>query len=289
MILDVIVVVCVWMGIMFAIIPMVIHNHIFEILPFHFIGIIWLVIGIGLIVYRGKSTGYWIMLDFPVKGSVIDLHVDKITMAPVRLFKSRIEGLLKTKDGAKYYRDHAKAALFSGGHEMRISKDGVNHVLDVNDVVLTQKLHSMGITNIDEMDMEIKKQMITMKELDEDKNETDIYLLTGTSQPSECIDIEKNAMHKQIYDTLAQQASITLADGGTVTFYQYNNFQKSLGSSTDMASVIDYVRSDEAAKATKIKKAMGVSSSVIIAVIIVVVIIVGVAAFLFMGGSPPGM
>jgi len=284
-----IVAVCVWMGIMFAIIPMVIQNRMFEILPFHLIGVIWLVIGIGLVVYRGKASGYWMVLDFPVKGSVIDLHVDKITLRPVRLFKSRIEELLKTKDGSKYYRDYAKAALFSGGHEMRISKDGVNHVLDVNDVVFTQKLHKMGITNIAEMDMEIKKQMITMKEIDADGNETDNYLLTGKVEPVADLDIEDNAMHKQVYDTLSQQASISLADGGTVTFYQYNNFQKSLGSSTDMASVIDYVRSDEAAKATKIKKAMGISSGVIIAVIVVVVIVIGVAAFLFMGGSPPGM
>ena len=172
---------------------------------------------------------------------------------------------------------------------MRISKDGVNHVLDVNDVVLTQKLHNMGINSIPEMDMEIKKQMVTMKDLDDAGNETINYLLTGTVEPAPYVDIEENAMHKQVYDTLAQQASISLADGGTVTFYQYNNFQKALGSSTDMASVIDYVRSDEAAKATKIKKAMGMSTGLIIGIVIVVVIVIGVAAFLFMGGSPPGM
>lgn len=229
------------------------------------------------------------MLDFPVKNSVVDFHIDKITLEPIRLFKSRVEGLLKTQKGTKYYRDHVRAPLFSGGHELRISKDGVNHVLDINDVIYTQKLTEMGITNIKEMDKEIKRQMLTMKNLDEQGNETETYLLTGTTDPPHQIDIENNDMHKQVYDTLSAQASITLADGGTVSFYQYNNFQNALGSSTDMASVIDYVRSDEAAKATRIKKAMGVSNGAVIAIIIVVVIIVGVALFLFSGGKPPGM
>jgi len=274
---------------MFSIMPLVIRHEMFDILPFHLIGMVWFIVGIGLVVYRGKASGYWPMVDFPVKGSVIDLHIDKITMSPMRLFKSRIEGLLRSKDGTKYYRDHARSALFSGGHEMRISKDGVNHVLDINDVILTQKINSMGITSIKEMDEEIKKQMITMKTLDKDGEETDKYLLTGTTIPVEYIDVEDNPMHKQVYDTLAHQASIVLADGGTVTFYQYNNFQKALGSSTDMASVIDYVRSDEAAKATKIKKAMGMSTGLIIGIVVVVVIVIIVAAFFFMGGSPPGM
>lgn len=288
MILDMVVAICAWMGIMFALIPMIIHNRIFEIVPFHLLGIIWLGIGLGLVVYRGKASGYWMFLDFPVKGSVIDLHVDKITASPVRLFKSRIEGLLRTRDGAKYYRDHAKAALFSGGHEIRLSKDGVNHLLDINDVILTQKLNAMGITDMKEMEQEIKKQMLQLRETDEQGNDTDKYLLTGTVEPAPYLDIEENAMHKQVYDALCQQASITLSDGGTVTFYQYNNFQNALGSSTDMASVIDYVRSDEAAKATKIKKAMGMSSGIIIAIVVVVIVVVAVLAFMFMGGGPPG-
>ncbi len=285
MILDMIVIICTWMGVMFAVIPLVIHNRMFEVLPFHLIGVIWLVIGIGLVVYRGKATGYWMLLDFPVKGSVVDFHVDKITLAPVRLFKSKIEGLLKTKDGGKYYRDHAKAALFSGGHEMRLSKDGVNHLLDINDVILTQKLDAMGITSIKEMDMEIKKQMLNLHETDADGNDTDKYLLTSTNNPAPSLDVEDNAVHRQVYDMLCQQASIRLADGGTVTFYQYNQFQKALGSSTDMASVIDYVRSDEAAKAVKIKKAMGISGTTIAIIVIAVVIVVAVVAFMFMGGG----
>jgi len=285
MILDMIVAICVWMGIMFTMLPMIIHNRIFEILPFHVIGVIWLVIGIGLVVYRGKATGYWMLLDFPVKGSVVDFHVDKITFTPIRLWKSKIEGLLRSKDGSKYYRDHARSALFTGGHEARLSKDGVNHLIDINDVILTQKLQAMGITDMQEMEAEIKKQMIMLKDIDKDGNDTDIYLLTGTTKPPTSLDIENNPMHKQVYDTLCQQASINLSDGGTVTFYQYNNFQKALGSSTDMASVIDYVRSDEAAKATKIKKAMGISGTTIAIIVIAVVIVVAVLAFVFMGGG----
>jgi len=285
MILDIIVLICSWMGIVFSILPLIIHNRMFEILPFHLIGMIWLLIGIGLLVYRGKATGYWMLLDFPVKGSVIDFHIDKITMAPVRLFKSTIEGLVKTKKGDKYYRDHAKAALFSGGHETRLSKDGVNHLLDINDVILTQKLNSMGITSIKGMDDEIKKQMIYLKETDAEGNDTNIYLLSGTEKPVDSLDVVNNPAHKQLYDSLSQQAAISLADGSTVTFYQYNDFQKALGSSTDMASVIDYVRSDEAAKATKIKKAMGISGTTIAIIVIAVVIVVAVVAFMFMGGG----
>lgn len=289
MILDMVLAICVWMGIMFAVLPMVIQNRIFEVLPFHLLGVIWLVIGIILVIYRGKASGYWMLLDFPVKDSVIDFHVDQITLKPVRLYKSRIEGLLKTKAGTKYYRDHARSALFTGGHEARLSKDGVNHLLNVDDVILTQKLVSMGITDINEMDAEIKKQMLMLKDVDANGNDLDTYLLTGTTTPSETLDIEDNATHKQVYDALCQQASISLADGGTISFYQYNHFQKALGSSTDMASVIDYVRSDEAAKATKIKKAMGMNGMVIAVIIIAVVLVVGVLAFMFLGGGTPGM
>lgn len=294
MILDLIVMISIWFGFMFQIIPVLIPrgNVIFDalhILPWSFLGVIWLVVGLGIVVYRGKKTKYWMFLDFPTPGSVIDLHVDKIHVIPTRLFKSRIEGLLKTKGGTKYYRDHVKAPLFSAGHEVRVSKDGINHLLDVNDVILTQQLNDMGVTNMNEMDVMIRKQMIMMKETDTKDKETNKYLLTGTEKPVESLDVENNPFHRQVYDNLAKRYSIVLADGSTVSFYQYNNFQESLASSTDMASAIDFVRSDEAAKATKIKRGMGTGTWKIVAIVGVIILVVLVLAFLFTGGGPPGL
>ena len=294
MILDLIVMLCIWFGFMFQIIPMLIPrgDAVFDalhMLPWGFIGVIWLVVGLGIVVWRGKKSKYWMFLDFPVPGTVIDLHVDKVHVIPTRLYKSRIEDLLKTKGGEKYYRDHARAPLFSAGHEVRVSKDGVNHLLDVDDVILTQQLNDMGVTNMDEMDVMIRKQMVMMKETDSEEKETDKYLLTGTTTPVERLDVENNAFHRQVYDNLAKRYSFVLADGGTVSFYQYNNFQKSLGSSTDMASAIDFVRSDEAAKATKIKRGMGTGTWKIVVILGVIILVVVVLAFLLTGGGPPGL
>jgi len=288
--LDFIVLICVWFGFAFQLFSWMLGDSPFNILPWGFLGVIWLAVGLGLVVYRGKKTKYWMFLDFPVPGTVIDLHVDKINMIPTRLYKSRIEDLLKTKGGTKYYRDHAGAALFSGGHEIRTSKDGINHMLDVNDLVLTQKLHSMGITNSNEMDLQIKQQMLTMKKVGEDGNETDIYLLSGTKDPAKEIDIENNTYHQAIYDELAKQYSVALLDGSCYSYYQHNNFQRSLASSVDMASAIDYVTSNEAAKAAKIKKGMGMSSGkiaiIVIAVVLVAMLLIGFATGAFDGFIP---
>lgn len=287
--LDLIVLLCIWFGIAFQFIDMLLADTPFNILPWGFLGVIWLVVGLGIVVYRGKKTKYWVFLDFPTPGAVIDLHVDKINMIPQVLYKSKIESLLRTKSGDKYYRDHNRAALFSGGHEIRTSKDGINHMLDVNDVILTQKLQSMGITNTDEMDNYIKRQMLEMKKTGEDGKETDVYLLSGTDKPATEINVESNAYHKAIYDELSKQCSIALADGSCFSYYQHNNFQKSLGSSTDMASAIDYVRSDEAAKATKIKKSIGTGAWKIVIIFVAVIIIILVLAFILTGGGPPGL
>jgi len=142
---------------------------------------------------------------------------------------------------------------------------------------------------MDEMDVMIRKQMVMMKETDSEEKETDKYLLTGTTTPVERLDVENNAFHRQVYDNLAKRYSFVLADGGTVSFYQYNNFQKSLGSSTDMASAIDFVRSDEAAKATKIKRGMGTGTWKIVVILGVIILVVVVLAFLLTGGGPPGL
>ncbi len=213
--------------------------------------------------------------------------MDKINVRPQRVYKTRIESLLKTRKGEKYYRDHHGAALFSGGHEIRFSKDGVNHMLDINDVILTQKLNGMGIHNIQDMDKMILNQMLSMKKIDENGKETEIYLLSGTKEPAKEIDINNNAYHRAIYDELAKQYSVGLADGCTVSFNQYNNFQRTLASSTDMASAIDYVRSDEAAKATKIKKGMGMSAGKI-AIIVIAIVMIMLLVLGFMTGAFDG-
>ena len=290
MILDIIVIVCIWFGFAMQLLGWMLQDTQFSILPWGFLGVIWLVVCIGLLVYRGKKTRYWDFLDFPSPGKIIDLHVDKINVIPTTLYRTRIEGLLKTRGGTKYYRDPQRAALFSGGHEIRMSKDGINHTLSPNDVVLTQGLKDAGIHNINEMDQLIKTQMITMKKTSDNGGDANLYLLTGTTTPAEKIDVENNPYHKAIYDELAKQYSFVLADGTTVSFYQHNDFQRSLGSSTDMASAIDYVRSDEAAKATRIKKNMGVGMGkialIVIAVIVVILVILGFATGAFDGFIP---
>ena len=286
---------CIWFGFMFQLIPMFIPRGgaIFEalhVLPWGFIGVIWLVVGLGIVVYRGKKTGYWIFLDFPVPGTVNDLHIDKLNMHPIRLFKSRIEGLLKNKDGSKYFKDPPKASLFSAGHEARISKDGIIQTLNVDYVLLTQELDEKGIHTAQQMKDEIKRQMIQLKQEDEKGEETDKYLLTGKTEPLPIakLDIENNPLHKQVFDEISKQAKIVV-DGTTVSFYHYNNFQKALGSSVDMASAIDYVRSDEAAKAAKIRKNISGGGWKLILVVVAIVIVIFVLVLIFSGGGPPGL
>lgn len=285
---------CVWFGFMFQLIPMFIPKEgaVFEallILPWGFIGVIWLVVGIGIVVYRGKKTGYWMFLDFPVPGTVNSLHIDKLNMQPIRLFKSRIEGLLKNRDGSKYFKDPPKAPLFSAGHEARISKDGIIQTLTVDYVLLTQEIGKNGIHTLQQMGDEIKKQMIMLKQEDEKGEETTNYLLTGKKDPLPYaeLDIEANPLHKQVFDEISKQAKIVV-DSTTVSFYDYNNFQKALGSSVDMASAIDYVRSDEAAKAAKIRKNISGGSWKLILLFAVIVVIVLVLVLVFAGGGLPG-
>jgi len=278
---------------MFQIIPMFIPKTgaVFEallILPWGFIGVIWLVVGLGIVVYRGKKTGYWIFLDFPVAGTVNTMHIDKLNMYPIRLFKSRIEGLLKNKDGSKYLKDPPKAPLFSAGHEARISKDGIIQTLTVDYVLLTQELDEKGIHTAQQMEDEIKRQMILLKQEDKDGKETGKYLLSGKTEPLPLaeLDIVNNPVHKRVFDEISKQANIVV-DGTTISFYHYNNFQKALGSSVDMASAIDYVRSDEAAKAAKIRKNISGGSWKIILIVLAIIIIIVALVLVFAGGGLP--
>ncbi|GAG90014.1 unnamed protein product, partial [marine sediment metagenome] len=169
-------------------------------------------------------------------------------------------------------------------------KDGIIQTLNVDYVLLTQELDEKGIHTAQQMKDEIKRQMIQLKQQDKDGEETDKYLLTGktTPLPLADLDIESNTGHKQVFDEIAKQAKIVV-NGTTISFYHYNNFQKALGSSVDMASVIDYVRSDEAAKAAKIRKNISGGGLKLIVVLAVIVIIVIVLVVVFSGGLPiPG-
>lgn len=278
------------MSVLFNVLGLILKGTVIDFLPWGFISIIWLVVGIGIIRYRGAASKYWMMLDFPERGTVIDLHVDKINMYPLRLWKSQIEGLLHTRDKERYYRDRkGRSTLFSGGHEIRITKDGVNHTLDLRDVYLTQKLDEMGITSIEEADNRVFDIMLNFKEIGEDGKENENYVLTGTTEPALAIDVEHNMFHKRLFDELSKRYSVIFADGETYDLSKYNEFQRDLARSDDMASAIHYVKSSEAAKATHIKKKMGVKSSTILIIVIVVIAIAVVGILLLSGGDISGM
>ena len=296
MVLLIIVVICIWMGFMFNLFPYILPIPILRDLPMWIIGCIWFTIGTILVVYRGINSGYWKLIDFPVRNQVKAFYIDKVNLQPMVLMKSKIDGLLRTPDGTKFYRDRrSKATLFSAGHECRIIKDGVNHTISHEDLQLTQYLHEQGIHNINEMHEKILAEMMTLKEtipiIDKygiKTGEKTIYVLTETEEPPKGIDME-NPWHQQVYDEIAKHWGWLLADGDVITVFQYNEFQHDLARSDDMASAIDYVRSTEALKAVKIKKKVKSNAIVWIIIAAVAIIAIGLIMFLLTGGQIPGM
>lgn len=280
--------VCLYFGFFFQILPLIVRHPVLDIIPFNWIGVIWLAIGLMLVYYRGKSTGYWIFLDFPIRGTVNSIKVDKMVAEPGKLYKTAIEGLLKTKDGNKYYQDPADSALFSAGHESRIIKDGVNHTLNLGYVLHTKKLDDSGVHSTEDMMNIIKSQMIQLKDTDEQGKENGKYLLTGTEQPMpyDMIDLENNPMHKEVFSGIAKQWGTI--NGTGVSFDHYKKFLTGLGSATQMSSLVHYIKSDAMARAMKVKKGMGLGSGWKIGVVLVVVVIVIVIlAMILMGGGLP--
>ena len=296
MILTLIVLVCIWMGFIFNLLEYLIPLPIIRELPMWIISCIWFTIGLCLVVYRGYSTGYWKFLDFPIRGQIKSFYIDKINVQTTTLVPSKIDGLLRTPDGMKFYRDRKnRATLFSAGHEIRLIKDGINHTLSPDDLILTQQLHEKGVHNIREMDEKLLVEMMNLKETVEipDKygirsEKKTIYMLTGTEEPPKNVDLD-NPWHKHVYDELAKKWGWLLAEGDVVTVFQYNEFQRDLARSDDMASAIDYVRSTEALKAVKIRKKVRSGAWVWVLVAIVCALLVGVMVFLFTGGQIPGM
>lgn len=304
MILGLIVMVSIWMGVLFNLLPYILPIPILKELPMWVISVIWFMVAIGLVCGRAMSTGYWKFIDFPIKGQVKDFHIDKINLIPQVLLRSKIEGLLRTPDGTKFYRDRkSKATLFSAGHEVRLTKDGVNHTLSPDDLVLTQRLYEMGVHNIREMEGKIYEEMINLKEwveilgddgkpilnADGTKTQKVLFTLSGTEKPAENIDIDNNPWHKHVFDELAKRWSWVLADGEVITVFQYNEFQRNLARSDDMASAIDYVKTTEAGKALRIKKKAGSGWLVWVIIAVVAIALICIAAFFLTGGKIPGM
>jgi uncharacterized protein (UPF0216 family) len=292
MILLLMTIMCIFMGWFFALTPYLFDNQFTRVLPLQIIGVIWLTIGYILILYRGFSSRYWSMLDFPERDKIIAFNINKKNMYPERLRRSVIKDLLSTEDGNYYYRDKQDSALHSAGHEIRFIKDGVNHTIDKNELILVNELHRQGIKSIKDMDSYIFSRMLQLKEVKKDKDGVDheIYLLTGTESPPEFIDIEKNPVHKHYYDAIAESWGFALADGEVLNVALLNNMQRELAREDDMASIIRYVQSIEAAKALRIKR--NIKSNMLLYIIIVIIgilLVVGIAAFFMMGGKIPGI
>lgn len=252
MILDIIIMLSIWMDILFMFVPLLLNSvglNDYNFLPWSAIGSVWLIIAIIIIRYRGAASKYWKLIDMPISGQIIDFYINKINVTPDVLYVTPIENLLKRKNGSKYYRDRKnKTAYFSGGHQIRFTKDGINHTLDINDVIFTDVMGEKGFKNIEELQDSIIEKMMLLK--DKDKK----YVLTGTDKPIDSVDIEKNTLHKALYNEYCKAYVLQLSDGETVSFYTYNEYQKALGTSTDMASTIDYISAREALRAAKIKK-----------------------------------
>lgn len=275
MLLDIIMLVFIWVGVMLNLFGSIFKGTFLDGLPWSWIAIFMIIMPIILIRYRGYASKWWCMLDFPNAREKRGIVADGNLLYPEPLYNS-IESYLKTKDD-KYYKDTGEG-YFSGGHDTRLIEKYTAHTATPERAIFTKKLGDEGFFNYDEVKDAVIKDMIFLKDGDK-------YLLTGTDIPPNPmdIDIKNNMAHNQLFEELADKYYIKTA-GQTYSLKQYKQFQERKASPDQVGSIIHYVKAMAAMRAAKVKKGMGGTWK--IALIAILLILGGlVILYLFSSGA----
>lgn len=269
MLLDLIILVFTWMGIMFNLIPMFIDDPIFKLLPFNLIGIIFFVCAIGIVRWRGSNTTAWLLMDFPSTNSEEKLAItcDGPKIYLQKLQKSIATFLKNKKDW--YYRDGPDAPMTFGGHDTRLVDSETAYCINPEKALFVNKLEQ-DFYDYGQVKDVVKKEMQSMK------NKQGTFLLTGENSALDIdeIDIEENTAHKDLFEHILDHYFINV-HGRTFTLKNYHRFQDKQAAPYQIGSVVHYIKALSAMRAAGVKKAMGNWSKwiIIIAVIAIIVIV----------------
>lgn len=275
MLLDLILMVFSWMGIMFSIaMPFITKGTPFDFLPWPIIGVIFFLCAIGIVRWRGSTTTGWLLLDFPS----LDSKLGVITRGPrivlEKLFPSVAEYMKNKHDW--YYKENTDGAYSFGGHDTRLIDGEVGYCADTAKARFVNQMEQ-DFYDYEQMVDVAKKEMATMK------NEKGIYLLTGSKEAIrlEDIDIEHNKFHKEVFELLIDNYFIKV-HGKVFSLKAFKRFQDKQAAPYQIGSIIHYIKALAAMKAAGVKKGMG-HMGLYIAVIVVVVIILAFLALVMTG------
>ncbi len=275
MLLDVIILVFSWMGVMFSVaMPFITQGTDYDFLPWPIIGVIFFLCAIGIIRWRGSTTTGWLLLDFPSLTDKLGVTTAGPRIYLQKLFPSVAEYMKNKKDW--YYKDNTEGAYTFGGHDSRLVDSEVGYCADIAKARFVNQM---------EQDFYDYEQMIDIakKEMAGMKNEQGIFLLTGTKNPIplENIDIEKNRFHKEVFEMIVDEYFIKV-HGKTFTLKAFKRFQDKQAAPYQIGSIIHYIKALAAMRAANVKKGMG-HVGLYIAVIVVIVVILAVLALVMTG------
>lgn len=265
MILDAITIVCIWMAILFNILDYVLKGTDFGFLPWGALGIIFLIVDVALIRWRGKTTTGWNLLEMPSLNQKLGIVTTGPSIRFIKLYPS-IATYLKTKND-EYYRDIPDGAHSFGGHDARLIDSETAYCTNPMKARLVNELEQ-EFYDYQEMKDGIRQYMANLKDKDGS------YLLSGEAAPLSItdIDIENNKGHKELFEALADEFFIKV-HGRVYTLKNYARFQDKQAAPYQIGSIIHYVKALAAMRAAGVKKGMGGMGKYILIIIAVIIII----------------
>lgn len=275
MLLDLIIMVFSWMGIMFGVaMPFITKGTQFDFLPWPILGVIFFICAIGIVRWRGSTTTGWLLLDFPSLNSKLGVTTQGPRIFMQRLFPSVAEYMRNKQDW--YYKENTDGAYSFGGHDTRLIDGEVGYCADTAKARFINQMEN-DFYDYEQMIDVAKKEMIMMK------NDAGMYLLTGNNNPIpiEDIDIIKNKFHKEIFEIIVDNYFIKV-HGKLFSLKAFKRFQDKQAAPYQIGSIIHYVKALAAMRAAGVKKGISHLGTYII-IIVVVVIIMAVLALVMTG------
>jgi hypothetical protein len=279
MILDIVMFVMIWMGVMFNFLQYILSAYPeWNFLPWNLVGMMFFVSGYILIRWRGATTTGWLLLDFPSpsSGEKIGITCQGPSIRLQKIYRSVATYLKTRKD--EYYRDLPEGAYGFGGHDARLLDSEVAYVANPT------KVRFINAVEQDYYDYEqvkdvAKKEMVNLKYKNSDK-----YILTNKTSPlqTEQIDLEHNQRHKDLFEMVLGEY-FTKINGVAFSLKNYHRFQEKQAAPIQIGSVIHYVKALSAMRAAKVKSGMGNWGKWII--IAAIIAIIGLTLYLIFSGT----
>lgn len=282
MLLDIVVFVFAWMGILFSVaMPFITTGTDFDFLPWPILGVIFFMSAIGIIRWRGHSTTAWLALDFPSPNEKIGLTTEGPRIYLQKLFPSIAEFMKNKKDW--YYKENTEGAYTFGGHDTRLIDGEVAYCVDTSKAHLVNKMEG-DFYDYEQMSDVIKKEMSLLK------NDKGIFLLTGLDDPIDLtkVDIENNKFHKEVFELLCDKYFIQ-THGKTFSLKAFKRFQDKQAAPYQIGSIVHYVKALTAMRAAGVRKGMGGMGKIILIVLVVVIILALLALLLTGNLQLPGI